>query len=77
MLPNNTSDFKGIEFTNTCCICNKQFKDTLGGSYNNIRIKPSCACGVVSDKICNSCKEMKDLKCPKCNKPVQILNVLY
>lgn len=77
MLPNNPLNVEGIEFTNKCCICNAQFKDTLFGGRSNTKIKPTCMCFIVNDNMCSSCKSKKDLKCPKCNKPVQILNVLY
>lgn len=60
MQQNNPFSFKGIEFTNTCSVCNKQFKDTLGGGNKNIIIKPQCACGVISDNICDSCIKKKD-----------------
>lgn len=77
MLPNNPPNFKGVEYTNTCCVCSKQFKDNLFGGYNNTKISPTCSCGIVNDNLCSACKNKKDLKCPKCNSPVQLINVLY
>lgn len=75
MLPNHPINFENTQFTNTCCICNKQFKDSIGG-YKNSKISASCTCGVVNDNICENCK-YNNLECPKCDSPAQLINVLY
>jgi hypothetical protein len=76
MLPNNFDHFNDIKITNTCCICKNNYKDFLGG-YKNTKISTSCTCDVVNDNICDNCKDNNNLKCPKCNSPVQLFNVLY
>ena len=67
-----------IDFTNTCTVCSKEFKDSYSlGGRNNTIISPTCDCGVVTSSVCFKCRYKEKLSCPKCHLPINTGNIIF